>query len=205
MKRLPAKLISCVLAAVLCLSVLSAEADYLTVIHSPESKSCASGETAQFMCAATGDGVTYRWQARSAADQAWTETSFAGHDGQILFVPAGNETDGWQFRCVISDAGGSSAATVPASLTVTAGKSAAVQPSAPAACASFDIMMACAVLLEPVPAITGIRPATFCTQNRITSRCSSSSSVGASPVVPTEMIASVPFVTWSSSRRSRLT
>ena len=133
MKRLPAKLISCVLAAVLCLSVLSAEADYLTVIHSPESKSCASGETAQFMCAATGDGVTYRWQARSAADQAWTETSFAGHDGQILFVPAGNETDGWQFRCVISDAGGSSAATVPASLTVTAGKSAAVQPSAPAA------------------------------------------------------------------------
>jgi hypothetical protein len=49
------------------------------------------------------------------------------------------------------------------------------------------------VALPPVPAITGMRPATAATVWRITSRCSSTLSVALSPVVPTDTIAAVPL------------
>ncbi len=51
-------------------------------------------------------------------------------------------------------------------------------------CASFERWIPCWVLLEPVPPMTRIRPATCFTTASITAICSSSSNVDASPVVP---------------------
>jgi len=57
--------------------------------------------------------------------------------------------------------------------------------------------------LAPVPAITGIRPAAWSTVTRISSQCSSTFTVGDSPVVPTITMASVPSWTWKSTSRRR--
>ena len=58
--------------------------------------------------------------------------------------------------------------------------------------------MASRVELPPVPAITGMRPAAWSTAVLISRQCSSKSTVGDSPVVPTATIAAVPFATWKS-------
>jgi hypothetical protein len=60
--------------------------------------------------------------------------------------------------------------------------------------------MASAVELPPVPAITGMRPAAYSTAARTSSQCSSTSTVGDSPVVPTMTIPSLPSATWKSTR-----
>ena len=63
--------------------------------------------------------------------------------------------------------------------------------------------MTAAVLLPPVPAMTGKRLLTRSTTNRITSTRSSMDRVAASPVVPQTMMASVPLMICSSMSRVR--
>src|SRR5680860_174847 len=67
--------------------------------------------------------------------------------------------------------------------------------SAPTSLAAFVSVMASEVELEPVPAITGIRPAVLSTTNLTTSVCSSWDRVGDSPVVPQGRIAAQP-ISW---------
>jgi hypothetical protein len=54
------------------------------------------------------------------------------------------------------------------------------------------------VEFAPVPAMTGTRRRAKSTAARINWQCSSKSTVGDSPVVPTMTIADVPFATWKS-------
>src|SRR5437867_9473107 len=58
--------------------------------------------------------------------------------------------------------------------------------------------MASAVELPPVPATTGMRPRAWATASRISSLCSSTSTVGDSPVVPTTTMPSLPCSIWKS-------
>ena len=60
--------------------------------------------------------------------------------------------------------------------------------------------MASAVLLAPVPAITGTRLLTCFTVASITAKCSSTAKVALSPVVPTATMPSVPLSMCQSIR-----
>jgi hypothetical protein len=60
--------------------------------------------------------------------------------------------------------------------------------------------MAFAVALLPAPAITGTRPRTALTTVSTTAAYSSTESVGASPVVPQGLMASVPLAIWNSTK-----
>ena len=60
--------------------------------------------------------------------------------------------------------------------------------------------MASVVLLEPVPATTGMRPATRSTTVLMTSSCSLCDKVGHSPVVPTGTMKSIPPVICESTK-----
>jgi hypothetical protein len=60
--------------------------------------------------------------------------------------------------------------------------------------------IASVVELPPVPAIIGMRPCECSTATRISSLCSSKSTVGDSPVVPTTTMPSVPSATCQSIR-----
>ena len=53
--------------------------------------------------------------------------------------------------------------------------------------------------MEPVPAMTLIRPEAACTTSEITRSCSSWLNVGDSPVVPTGHRQFVPLLTWNST------
>jgi len=61
--------------------------------------------------------------------------------------------------------------------------------------------IASAVELPPVPAMIGMRPRECWTATRISSLCSSTSTVGDSPVVPTTTMPSVPSSTCQSISR----
>ena len=58
--------------------------------------------------------------------------------------------------------------------------------------------MASLVELAPQPAMIGTRPAACSTLTRMISQCSSTSTVGDSPVVPTTPMQSVPSATCQS-------
>src|SRR6185295_16897589 len=70
--------------------------------------------------------------------------------------------------------------------------------SAPALAANAASSIASAVELAPVPATTGTRPAAYSTADLMSRQCSSTSTVGDSPVVPTMTIPAVPLATWKS-------
>lgn len=70
------------------------------------------------------------------------------------------------------------------------------QPTTPLSLKRLVRLIASAVALAPVPAITGIRPSASSSVIITTSPCSSWLSVADSPVVPTETIAEVPLATW---------
>ena len=69
---------------------------------------------------------------------------------------------------------------------------------APAFFADSVSSIASAVELPPVPAMIGMRPRECWTAMRISSLCSSKSTVGDSPVVPTTTMPSVPSATCQS-------
>ena len=71
-------------------------------------------------------------------------------------------------------------------------------PSAPISRAALDFMMAVSVQLEPVPAMTGMRPFTVSSTRRMTASSSSCVMVLDSPVVPRATMPSVPFCTCHS-------
>ncbi len=105
------------LALSLFLCVFPAAADYLTIILSPADRVCRVGETVRFEAGAEGVGVRYRWQTRVPGGN-WSDTVYPGKDGPVLTVTADGSMDVRQFRCVFTDASGSSAASLPATLTV---------------------------------------------------------------------------------------
>src|SRR3954470_1936172 len=75
--------------------------------------------------------------------------------------------------------------------------------SAPTCLAYVESSMASRVEFAPVPAIIGIRPAAWSIAVRISKQCSSKSTVGDSPVVPTTTMPSEPSRIWKSTRARR--
>ena len=83
----------------------------------PKSVSLASGECMTFSCAATGVGtLSYQWQYKRAGATAWS--NWSGKTGTILNVVAGSNNSGCQYRCAVTNAGGTTY-TNAATLTVT--------------------------------------------------------------------------------------
>jgi hypothetical protein len=89
-----------------------------TITQQPASQSVCPGRTAIFVVAATGDGmISYRWQ-RNGAD-----LSEGGHYSGVitatLSVSGADANDAGEYRCVVSNAGGSTTSD-PAVLTLNA-------------------------------------------------------------------------------------
>src|SRR5690606_32373857 len=74
----------------------------------------------------------------------------------------------------------------------------------PAFCACRVRSIASAVLLDPVPAITGTRPAAVAMHSSTTRLCSAWVSVGDSPVVPTGTSPCEPWAICQSTNASKL-
>ncbi len=87
------------------------------VTDQPEDQSILVGDSTVFDVLATGDGtLTYQWQLSENGGSTWTDLS--GETGTTYSTPAAAlSDDGNQYRCVVTNAGGSTASAA-ATLTV---------------------------------------------------------------------------------------
>ena len=84
----------------------------------PQSTKLRVGETATFTVAATGAGLTYRWQYRTSSTGAWATCGLTGSKTATLSVPVTAARNGYQYRCVINNANNSKAYSKATTLTV---------------------------------------------------------------------------------------
>ena len=76
----------------------------------PKNAYAKQGGTAQFTVAATGKGpFKYQWQSRKDASAAWSNSGQSGAKTATLSVASVAGLNGWQFRCVVTDANGQKA------------------------------------------------------------------------------------------------
>jgi surface protein len=82
----------------------------------PADVEAASGTAAKFTVKATGIGLSYQWQYNSGS--GWKNSNAAGATTGTLTVSAKTSYNGWQYRCIITDANGAKTNSDAAALTV---------------------------------------------------------------------------------------
>ena len=87
------------------------------ITKQPKSVYAAPGTKAQFTVAATGKApLKYQWQSRKNSSAEWTNSGQPGAKTATLKVNATAGLNGWQFRCVVTDANGQNWGSSPATL-----------------------------------------------------------------------------------------
>ena len=86
---------------------LTAE-DAIAITTQPSDVNVVAGNNAEVTVVAEGNGLTYSWQYRKSATGSWanTPTDFSGRTAATLSGKSATKMNGWQFRCVITDAAG---------------------------------------------------------------------------------------------------
>ena len=87
-----------------------------TIVKQPESVVALKGATAVFETEVVGDGLTYQWQCLTSVDGTWTD--IAGETSASLSVVTTLAHNGYQYRCVVTDADEATVTTDAATLTV---------------------------------------------------------------------------------------
>ncbi|MBR5348038.1 MAG: hypothetical protein IK125_02270 [Lachnospiraceae bacterium] len=86
----------------------------------PKNTFAVAGSTAQFTVAATGTGrLTYQWQSRKYSTGTWVNSGQTGAKTNTLSVATTKGLNGWQFRCVVTDANGQKTYSQSATLGIT--------------------------------------------------------------------------------------
>lgn len=98
--------------------VATLKAVSLQITTDPKTVSVARGSTAKFKVTATGVGLEYRWQFRSSSSSLWTNSTMVGSRTKTIIVPATAARNGYQYRCIITDAAGNSVISKIAKLSV---------------------------------------------------------------------------------------
>ncbi len=101
-----------------------------TITTQPANKTVAAGEKATFKVVASGTGLTYQWQYKTAGSTTWKNKT--GATSASYTVTAKESFNGIQYRCVVSNAGGKVTSNA-AKLTVTAAVTAPVITTQPKA------------------------------------------------------------------------
>ena len=79
----------------------------LTISTQPTDQTVTVGDVATFTVAATGSGtLSYQWQSRKDASASWTNSGQSGARTKTLSVATTTGLNGWQFRCIVTDANG---------------------------------------------------------------------------------------------------
>lgn len=90
----------------------------LAITKQPEDVTAELGATVSMSVEAVGDGLTYQWQWRSGSGGTWNNTTVSGNTTDTITMEATSGRNNCQYRCVITDRYGSTAASEPATLTV---------------------------------------------------------------------------------------
>ncbi|MBR5658152.1 MAG: hypothetical protein IKX10_01990 [Lachnospiraceae bacterium] len=88
-------------------------------VTQPKDVSVAAGDTATFTVVALGKGtLKYQWQLRVNATSAWIDFDENGSKTATLSGPTMAEFNGWQFRCIVTDANGQKAISDVATMNI---------------------------------------------------------------------------------------
>ncbi|MBQ1409928.1 MAG: leucine-rich repeat protein [Oscillospiraceae bacterium] len=83
----------------------------------PDSAEVALGTAVSFSVVATGGELSYKWQYKKPGSSTWK--NWSGKTAATVTVKASNANNGYQYRCIVSNAAGS-VTSEAASLTLTA-------------------------------------------------------------------------------------
>ena len=112
------------------------------ILEQPGAQTVQAGTDAIFEVAAEGDGLTYQWQ-YTKNGTAWYSTGMTGYNTATLTVATTLARNGYQYRCIVTDAYGNTVTTEAAALTVTENTLTATDPEdqtvAAAATATFKV------------------------------------------------------------------
>lgn len=89
------------------------------ITKQPANVNATVGYAAKFSVSVTGSGsLTYKWQSRKNASANWAASGLSGADTATLSVTASAGLNGYQFRCVITDAYGNQSISDGATLSI---------------------------------------------------------------------------------------
>ena len=77
-----------------------------TIKTQPTGATVTAGGSATFKITAGGSGLRYQWQYRTSSSGTWSNSSFSGAKTAALTVPAAASRHGYQYRCKVSNGGG---------------------------------------------------------------------------------------------------
>ena len=97
-------------------TVILTVVDKPVITTQPASKTVNEGTTAKFTVAATG-ATSYQWQYRTGSTGTWNTCTLTGAKTATLTVPATMARNGYQYRCQVTNAGGTTISNA-ATLTV---------------------------------------------------------------------------------------
>ncbi|MCC8081747.1 MAG: hypothetical protein LIO80_07050, partial [Lachnospiraceae bacterium] len=90
----------------------------LSITLQPSDYTGSVGDTATFSVEATGTGLTYQWQYKSAGGTMWHDSGLTGATTATLSVPVTAARDGQQYRCIVTDGDGNTVTSDAATLSV---------------------------------------------------------------------------------------
>lgn len=99
-------------------ATLNITASPLAITAQPLNANVVTGKTAKFTVAATGSGLSYQWQYRSSASGNWKNSGAASAKTANFSISGTVARDGYQYRCVVTDAGGNTVTSNAATLRV---------------------------------------------------------------------------------------
>ena len=99
------------------LSVRDNGGDIIT--KQPVSATVKVGEVAKYSVTATGEGLTYQWQLSKNGGNTWSNTGVTGNKTSTITLPKAEvSSDGFQYRCVVTDSNGNSETSSEATLYI---------------------------------------------------------------------------------------
>ena len=90
----------------------------LQITDQPTSTKASEGEKVAFTVQAQGEGLTYQWQYKTATGKTWNNSSTGNPKTDTLTVEATEKRNGYQYRCIVTDANGQQVISDAATLTV---------------------------------------------------------------------------------------
>ena len=100
----------------------------LGIVSQPKNQEVEEGKTASFTVEASGNGLSYQWQASNNGGRTWVNSGLGGNKTPTLKVVADRGRDRYCFRCVITDERGKSVTSTEVILRVTEGIKITSQP-----------------------------------------------------------------------------
>ena len=97
------------------------------IVVQPKSVTAIAGNTVKLRVEATGEGLTYQWQYKTAGKTTWYDSGMTGAKTAEILVPATMARSGQQYRCIVKNAAGSATSNA-AKLTVVTSPAVTKQP-----------------------------------------------------------------------------